>query len=62
MQVELRLPINDLKMGKLSWIIWMGPMQSWGSLKVEEVVQREMYLWKNNQTCSVAGFERGKGQ
>lgn len=44
-------------------MIWVGPMQSWGSLKVGEESQREMYLWKNNERRNIAGFAGGgKGQ
>ena len=57
MQIALRLLIADLKMGRLSWIIQLSPMEPQGSLRGEE--NRSEWLGVNRIPLAFAGFEDG---
>ena len=54
LQIALRLLIADLKMGRLSWIIQLSPMEPQGSLRGEE--NRSEWLDANRIPLAFAGF------
>lgn len=48
-------------MGKLSWIIWVGLIQSQESFKNGRVRERETTMKKGQQErCNIAGFSDGQ--
>lgn len=49
--------MKDLEVGRLSWIIWVGPVQSQESLQAEEEVRA--IQWEKDLICS-CGFEDGE--